>query len=89
MTTKPKPIEIEPHVLIYAFRYALGRDTGAVKDVAQTIIRNRDRISANHRKILIMEIQFAIKEDKAGGSAAREKWRTVVEVLRNHDHKEK
>ena len=48
-------IKVESVILVYAFRYALGRQTGAVIDVIDGILSNLDNIEEKYKTIMISE----------------------------------
>jgi hypothetical protein len=68
--------------LMYAFRYALGRMTYAVGDVADTLIANRDRLTADWREQIIRDIDQAIELGAAGHQCDVDRWTQVKEAMR-------
>lgn len=48
-------IKTESVILVYAFRYALGRQSGAVLDVINTIIENINKIDEKYKAIIVSE----------------------------------
>jgi hypothetical protein len=71
-------IDVEPYILIYAFRYALGRMSYAVGDVADTIIEHWDSIRDNDRNLIIREINEAIESGCAGMEVDINTWKRVL-----------
>jgi len=68
-------------MLIYAFRYALGRATFASKDMSEIIWRNREEISSGDRDLFIREIREAIRRDHAGHECDKKAWADLLEDL--------
>lgn len=72
-------IAVDPVLLMYAFRYALGRHSYAVGDVARALIEHRDSLRLDWRQQIIRDIGEAIED----GSAANEAhlWGAVGEAM--------
>lgn len=68
-------------IIFYAFRYALGRRTYAVNDVATYIINHATEIHARDRETMRREILDAIERGQAGMECDVEDWRRVVDAL--------
>jgi len=68
-------------ILFYAFRYALGRMTYAVHDVASEIIRHAKDIPEGERNNMIREIKEALEKDQAGMDMDRKQWEKVLHEL--------
>lgn len=49
---------VNENVIMYAFRYALGRSTYAVAEMAEYIIDNKNLLSDNTKKQIVEEIKF-------------------------------
>ncbi len=47
---------VDECVILYAFRYALGRHTYSVADMTETILNNKDKLSDNSKHIIVKEI---------------------------------
>ena len=73
-----KIFEVTEDMVIYAFRYALGRMTYAVGDVTDYLINHWHRLSKKTRMLIIEEIQKAIKEKKAGMDCDIQRWRAIL-----------
>ena len=69
-------------ILFYAFRYALGRMTYAVHEVASEIIRNEASISPEMRALMIQEIAEAIEKGNAGMDMDAREWQRVADTLK-------
>jgi hypothetical protein len=76
-----RPVEVHPVVLMYAFRYALGRMTYAVGDMADILIANRESLRIDWRAQVARDITEAIDNDAAGMSCDREQWGRVRAAL--------
>lgn len=74
-------VQLHPMFLMYAFRYALGRMTYAVGDVADALIANRHLLRADWCRQIVQDIDNAIANDAAGHACDVERWREVARVL--------
>lgn len=77
-------IKVESVILVYAFRYALGRQTGAVIDVIDGILSNLDNIEEKYKTIMISEtVKYLedIKDSKYIPQDIIERWRRFVVEL--------
>lgn len=72
-------------MLVYAFRYALGRQTYAVTEVIATIIGASLALSAHTRQTIAREIDAAIAADRAGAAVDVAAWRALSERLHRID----
>lgn len=79
-------MNLPPDILFYAFRYALGRMTYAVHDVAAEIIRHADSIPPKDRLTMIKEITEAIDKGHAGMDMDRRQWQAVRDALQKVEH---
>ena len=70
------------NILFYSFRYALGRKTYAVEDVAKEIIDNKKKLDNTTRLLIIKEIKEAEK-DNLLAEIDKKTWLNVVEELNN------
>lgn len=52
-----KPLEVDPDILFFSFRYALGRSSYAPSSVADTIKYNIKQLTTSDIKAYIREIQ--------------------------------
>lgn len=69
-------------VLIATFRYALGRKSYIVNDTASLLIEYRNEIRPDWRKLIIKEIDDAIKSDCAGWECDIREWQWVQKMMR-------
>ena len=75
-------VTVDSVFLLYAFRYALGRQSYAVADVAETLIAHRDALTADWRQQIVQDIDNAIANDHAGMACDIERWRAVAKAMR-------
>lgn len=69
--------EVEENIIMWAFRYALGRRTGAVESVIRCLFDNWKIITENTRNQIIDEIKIAIDRDEAGSQCDINNWQRV------------
>lgn len=70
--------EVEEEIIMYAFRYALGRRTYSVKDVSDCIIDNWHRLQDKYKERIIEEIEVAIQKNQAGDDCDVDRWKAVL-----------
>lgn len=68
-------------ILFYAFRYALGRMTYAVADVASEIRAHNPTLTNKTRALIIKEIKEADKANALGMDMDRKEWLKTLTVL--------
>jgi hypothetical protein len=68
-------------ISVYAFRYALGRTTYAVSDMAEFLIRHKDDLSENSRFVIKRDINTAFKRKQYGMECDRHEWEKVLGEL--------
>ncbi len=74
----------EESIIFYAFRYALGRHSYAVGQVAQYIISKRNTLSQQTKDLIVKEINEY--EEKWGGKPGEwecdtKEWNAVISAL--------
>lgn len=69
--------EVEENIIMWAFRYALGRRTGAVDSVIKCLYWNWSKLSEHTRNQIKDEIKTAIRRDKSGSQCDVNNWRRV------------
>ncbi|GAY12057.1 hypothetical protein [Pseudonocardia sp. N23] len=74
-------ITVAPELLVYAFRYALGRRTYAVADVTQALREHRAALSVQTRRQVADEIRDAIRAGHAGSITDADEWDAVATFL--------
>lgn len=76
-------------ILIYAFRYALGRHTYATTDVASELRAHYPTISAKSRNLIVNEIEDYLHDtDEEGASATRREWMRTLTVFQGKELRE-
>lgn len=70
-------VDTKASMLMYAFHYALGRQSYCVLDVADELIALRDALTADWRRQIAQDIDVAIANGQAGAAADVERWRQV------------
>lgn len=81
-------VQVEPVFLMYAFRYALGRMTYVVSDVADALIAHRDALQPTWRQQIIEEITRAIAENRAGMPMDVDRWRSVLTSMSTYQDRD-
>ena len=71
-------LTVSEDLLVYAFRYALGRRTGAVHDVVETILSVWTRLDPYTQSQMVREIESAINRGDAGAECDVAEWRRVL-----------
>lgn len=74
-------IELNPVFLMYAFRYALGRQSYSVVDVASELVEHRDDLTADWRRQIVQDIKNAIENGDAGQQCDVDRWRDVARAM--------
>lgn len=77
----PSDIKLPAVFLMYSFRYALGRRSYAVADVADQLIAYRAILPADWRQQIVQDIHNAIENGNAGMNFDAERWREVARVM--------
>lgn len=70
-------------MLFYAFRYALGRSTYAVNDVATLLIKHKHALSHQTKVKIEEEILSALNTDNAGMEIDKKDWLEVLGAFNN------
>ena len=73
--------KVDNDIIFYAFRYALGRKTYAVKDVSDYIVNHWEEIDPLTQQLIWGEIDEAIKRGEAGMSVDELAWARILELL--------
>lgn len=74
-------MNLPTHILMYAFRYAIGRMTYAVSEVAKEIITHAAEIPDDMKRRIISEITDAEKKGQLGHDCDRDDWFAVRQKL--------
>ena len=72
--------EVNNHVVCFAFRYALGRRTGAVGIVVDCLVKHWPRLNRFDRSQIKKEIAQAIKLGEAGSDCDIEQWNKILNL---------
>jgi hypothetical protein len=71
---------VTENMIFWAFRYALGRKTGAVTDVVDHIKFHWKNFEPHTREQIKEEITQAIKNDNAGGDCDVRQWEEILKI---------
>jgi hypothetical protein len=71
-------ITVAPELLVYAFRYALGRRTYAVADVTQALREHHAKLTPQTRRQIADEIRDAVRAGHAGSITDADEWDAVA-----------
>lgn len=74
-------VRLPPEFLMYAFRYALGRMSYAVGDVADALVDNIGKLRPDWRSQIIRDIEAAVACGRAGMQMDVERWRQVAAAM--------
>jgi hypothetical protein len=74
-------IEVEEDIILYAFRYALGRQSYSVSDVAEIIVKNKDKLSIMSKNIIIKEINELFERHDGLVFPIDDVWKIVLKEL--------
>ena len=78
-------IEVPTVILMYAFRYALGRKTGAPSTISTEIRRNINSFKEWELKQIIKEIlEHEEYYDSLGDDVDKIEWYSLVNTIDNH-----
>ena len=70
-------MQVESGIIVYAFRYALGRQTYAVSDVCQCIVQNSRKMNIHDLQLIKKEIKEALEDEEAGPMDLTNQWEQV------------
>ena len=70
--------EVEENMVVFAFRYALGRKTYAVKEVSDYLIDNWHRFSPHTKDQIVRDIDRAIEINEAGHECDINAWKRII-----------
>lgn len=74
-----KTFEVRENIVMYAFRYALGRRTGAVTDVVEMLQQHWSELERFTQDQIKHEIEVAISTDCAGDKCDVTNWQILLE----------
>lgn len=81
MTTRNDTVAVRTKCLMYLFRYALGRETYCVGDVADALIEHRDQLTDDWRHQIIEDVRVAVVNNRAGTETDIRRWEEVARVM--------
>lgn len=81
--------EVDENIIIYAFRYALGRKTYSVEEVSNCLIENWSKFKPHTKEQIINEITEAIKRNEAGMDIDINAWKRVLLLDKQQEDKGK
>lgn len=73
--------EVDENIIMYAFRYSLGRKTYSVEEVSALLINNWGRFKSHTKEQIIREIETAIERNEAGMECDINAWKSVLLLL--------
>lgn len=73
-------ITVTTDILIYSFRYALGRQSYCVSDVVKNIKDNWEKLNINDKQLIIKEIKIAIENNKIGMEIDKKNWEEILKL---------
>lgn len=73
-------ILVDEYILLCAFRYALGRKTYAVSEVAKELKLNWPNLSNIFKRQARYEIEQALHNDDAGMEMDKKEWKSILEL---------
>ena len=69
---------VSENMIMWAFRYALGRRTGAVDSVINHLMKHWDRLAEQTQNQIKQEIATAVEMKMAGAECDVESWQKVL-----------
>lgn len=76
MTTAELPVK-QQWLLLFAFRYALGRESTAPSIVAEALLANMPKFNDTHLRLFVEEIDEAIRLTACGRCCDKSEWLKV------------
>ena len=70
--------EVNEEMIMYSFRYALGRKTYATSTVSDYLVKFWHRFKSHTKEQIIKEIGEAIERDEAGMQCDVDNWKKVL-----------
>lgn len=67
-------------LIVYAFRYCLGRRTYAVSTFVEIALKHWPAIQGRNRHLMQKEIREALASDSAGMDMDRQQWQRLLDV---------
>ncbi len=79
-------IEIQEEILLYAFRYALGRQSYSPYDVAPLLIKNKDKLNKYNKMVIVREIEWFLESVQNHPKDLIELWENVKLQLQEDEN---
>lgn len=76
-------VNVPADLMVYAFRFALGRRTGAPADVARALVAHGEVLPAWQRDQIDREIRIAVEQNRAGAPCDVDEWMKVRRAFRD------
>lgn len=81
---KIKDAREDSEILVYAFRYALGRRSGASLTTSNYLVKHKERLLPTHIDLILEEILDAIENGCAGDASDVFFWRKAFDELSSY-----
>jgi len=72
--------EVDENIIMYSFRYCLGRMTYAVSEMVGILINNWDNLKKHTQEQIQSEIKEAIKRENAGMECDVKEWEKILDL---------
>jgi len=72
--------EVDENIIMYSFRYCLGRKTSAVSEMADYLFDNWDKLRPFTQNQMQEEIKYAIKRGYAGMDCDVIEWKKILDL---------
>lgn len=72
-------------LMVYAFRYALGRKTYVTIAMSDILMKYKDKLSQDSKDLICRDIQYAIDVNNYGMPMDKDIWEIVKSELKNID----
>lgn len=69
-------------LILYAFRYCLGKDIYAIEPMANCIAENWHDINRHYQNVIIHDIETALRTHRAGEPHNAEVWSELLDELK-------
>ncbi len=73
-------ITVKPEILIYSFRYALGRMTYCVNDVVEALKNNWEHLDKRDKELILKEVKIAIYNNNIGMNMDKKLWEDILKL---------
>jgi len=69
---------MKENIILYAFRYCLGRQSYAVSEMVEYLLENWKNISEQTKEKIKHEIECAIRSNEAGANIDVKEWKKIL-----------